>query len=158
MNVRLDILAVGKSMPDWVKIGSETYLKRLPKHWHVNIIDIPPAAREKQANPERYKREEAEHILHQIQAQDTVIALDVKGKSFSTSALTEALSGWIGLGKPIRLLIGGPDGLDKVCLDRATLHWSLSPLTFPHPLVRVILAEQLYRAWSMMNHHPYHRE
>jgi 23S rRNA (pseudouridine1915-N3)-methyltransferase len=86
-----------------------------------------------------------------------VIALDVGGRSWSTEQLSERLGSWLGDGRDLALLVGGPEGLARACLERAEGRWSLSPLTFPHPLVRVVLAEQLYRAWSLLRGHPYHR-
>jgi len=86
-----------------------------------------------------------------------VIALDVLGKSWSTEQLSGQLDQWLASGQDIVLLVGGPEGLSKACLQRADQKWSLSALTFPHPLVRVILAEQLFRAWSILSNHPYHR-
>ena len=88
---------------------------------------------------------------------DRVIALDVRGSAWSTEQLAEELSDWQMAGTNVSLLIGGPDGLSRDCLQRARQRWSLSALTLPHPLVRVVLAEQLYRAWTITAGHPYHR-
>ena len=101
--------------------------------------------------------QESKRILSQIDASDHVVALDVIGKSWSTPELAEHLASWQQLGSDISLVIGGPDGLDPACLQRANQRWSLSALTLPHPLVRVMLAEQLYRAWTILQNHPYHR-
>jgi 23S rRNA (pseudouridine1915-N3)-methyltransferase len=86
-----------------------------------------------------------------------VIALDVRGRGWDTGELAIKLQDWLGSGRDVALLVGGPDGLSQACLDRADLAWSLSPLTFPHALVRVVVAEQLYRAWTINSGHPYHR-
>jgi len=107
---------------------------------------------------EQYKEEEGRKILQKIPAGDHVIALDVQGRPWSTTRLSEELANWKLVGKNIHFVIGGPDGLSAECLARANQRWSLSDLTFPHPLVRVILLEQLYRAASILANHPYHRE
>ncbi|MFN7097828.1 MAG: 23S rRNA (pseudouridine(1915)-N(3))-methyltransferase RlmH [Gammaproteobacteria bacterium] len=156
--MKLDILAVGKNMPDWINTGVKEYLTRFPSQLKTELVEVTPAKRSKTGLAETYKREEAEHILARIPLDNYVVALEVTGKTFDTPQLAKQLQSWIGLSKNISLIIGGPDGLDASCIKRADLLWSLSPLTFPHPLVRVILVEQLYRAWSLLNHHPYHRE
>ena len=96
-------------------------------------------------------------MLAAIPAGSIVIALDVLGKSWSTEQLASQLDQWLASGQDVALLVGGPEGLSPACLQRADLKWSLSALTFPHPLVRIILAEQLFRAWSILSNHPYHR-
>lgn len=156
--MKVDILAVGKSMPDWVNAGVKEYLQRFPSQLKLDLIEVVPAKRSKNGSPDAYKREEASNILSKIPTDNFVIALEVTGKAFDTPQLAKQLQGWMGLGKNVSLIIGGPDGLEQTCIQRADLLWSLSPLTFPHPLVRIILVEQLYRAWSLLNHHPYHRE
>lgn len=135
-------------MPGWVTAGVGEYLPRFPKEYTLTITEIPV---EKTIALTDAQMQQA------INPKSWVVALDVLGKPWSTPALAEKLEGWRGLGKPLCFLIGGPEGLSKACLARAQEHWSLSPLTFPHPLVRVILVEQLYRAQSLLNNHPYHR-
>ncbi|MEJ1464018.1 MAG: 23S rRNA (pseudouridine(1915)-N(3))-methyltransferase RlmH, partial [Candidatus Sedimenticola sp. (ex Thyasira tokunagai)] len=98
-----------------------------------------------------------ERMLKAIPRNCRVMALDVKGKAWSTEQLSSQLGGWMGEGQDLALLVGGPEGLAAECLQRADNRWSLSPLTMPHPLVRVVVAEQLYRAWSLLRNHPYHR-
>jgi 23S rRNA (pseudouridine1915-N3)-methyltransferase len=102
-------------------------------------------------------RDEGERMLKAIPRGCRVLALDVRGKEWSTEQLTGKLDEWMAGGRDIALLVGGPEGLAESCLQRADGRWSLSPLTMPHPLVRVVLADQLYRAWSIMRNHPYHR-
>lgn len=155
--MKVDILAVGKNMPAWVTAGIKEYLPRFPAQFKLDLIEISPALRSKNGIVQAYKSEESIAILNKIPLNNFVIALDVKGKSFDTPQLAVHLQQWMSLGKNISFIIGGPDGLDDNSLQRADLLWSLSPLTFPHPLVRIILIEQLYRAWSILNHHPYHR-
>jgi len=97
-------------------------------------------------------------MLATLGARDQVVALEVAGKAFDTAGLAGMLEGWMRDGADVALLVGGPDGLAPACLERSRLQWSLSPLTLPHGLVRVLVAEQLYRAWSILKGHPYHRE
>ena len=97
-------------------------------------------------------------MLGAIGPSDLVVALDVGGRSFDTAALADQLDRWMHAGSDVSLLIGGPDGLSRECLASARMRWSLSPLTLPHALVRIVVAEQLYRAWSILKGHPYHRE
>ena len=130
----------------------------MPRELKVEWRELPLARRGKDANAEQLKAREGEQILKAIPAGDRVIALDVRGKSQSTEALAKQLSEWQMSGDNYSLLIGGPDGLSQACLDRAERRWSLSELTLPHPLVRILLAEQLYRAWTITVNHPYHRE
>ena len=156
--MKLKILAVGQKMPGWVAAGYQEYAKRMPRECSIEIIEISPAKRTKQSQLNKVKETEGKKILSLIKENDYVVALEVKGKAWSTADLAKKLSAWQGINPYIIFLIGGPDGLSADCLNRANEQWCLSPLTFPHPLVRVILAEQLYRGWSLMNNHPYHRE
>ncbi|GAB5451084.1 MAG: 23S rRNA (pseudouridine(1915)-N(3))-methyltransferase RlmH [Halioglobus sp.] len=155
--MRITIIAVGTRMPGWVEQGVAEYDKRLPREVNLNWREVPLAKRGSDANPETLKAREGDKILAAIPAGDRVVALDVGGKRFSTQALATTLSDWMMSGDNYSLLIGGPDGLSAACLARAQQRWSLSDLTLPHPLVRVILAEQLYRAWTITAKHPYHR-
>jgi 23S rRNA (pseudouridine1915-N3)-methyltransferase len=113
--------------------------------------------RGKNADIIRAIAEEGEKMQEAIPASNRVVALDLSGKHWSTEQLSETLARWLADGRNVSLLVGGPDGLAPACLNRADERWCLSTLTFPHPLVRIILAEQLYRAWSLLNNHPYHR-
>lgn len=144
-------------MPDWVQAGYGEYAKRMPRECALELREIPLPARGKNADIARAIEKESEAMLATIPAQERVIALDVLGKPQTTESLADALRSWQMQGGNTSLLIGGPDGLSKDCLTRANQRWSLSGLTLPHPLVRVVLAEQLYRAWSLLNNHPYHR-
>ncbi|GAB0148596.1 MAG: 23S rRNA (pseudouridine(1915)-N(3))-methyltransferase RlmH [Marichromatium sp.] len=155
--MRIQLISVGRRMPGWVEQGYAEYAKRLPPECALQLQEIEPARRVKNGSVARYKAEEAERILKAVPKGAAVIALDGGGQSWSTERLAQALEGWLADGRDRALLVGGPDGLDQRCLARAEQSWSLSRLTFPHPLVRVILAEQLYRAWSLTHGHPYHR-
>lgn len=152
------MLAVGRRMPAWVDAGVADYLKRFPPECKLQLQEIEPAHRSKNVPADRYRAEEAERLLTAVPKGASVVALDERGKSPGSTELARWLESWMQEGRDIALLIGGPDGLDERCLQAASLHWSLSPLTLPHALVRVILAEQLYRAWSILRKHPYHRE
>lgn len=144
-------------MPDWVQTGYSEYAKRLPRECALALREVPLAARGKNADIARAIEKEGEAMLAAIPAQERVIALDVTGKPQSTGSLAKTLQEWQMQGGDTSFLIGGPDGLSGNCLTRARESWSLSGLTMPHPLVRILLAEQLYRAWSMLHNHPYHR-
>ncbi len=144
------LLAIGNKMPSWVTEGYHEYAKRFPPSCSIQLIEIPAEKRTKQAVIARLTEREGEKLLSTIKPQHRVIALEVAGKSWSTEQLAEHLKTWQGEGRNIDLLIGGPDGLAKT-------QWSLSPLTLPHPLVRILLAEQLYRAVTILQNHPYHR-
>ena len=120
-------------------------------------MEIGAERRGKNADIARIVRAEGERLLAAIPKTSRVISLDVQGRLWSTEQLADRLNGWLGEGRDIALLVGGPDGLASNCLEVSDERWSLSPLTFPHPLVRVILAEQIYRAWSILTGHPYHR-
>ena len=156
--MRISIITIGTKMPSWVSQGVEEYSRRMPRELKVEWKELPLAPRGKSGNSQQLKDKEGEQILRAIPSGDRVIALDVRGKSLSTGKLAEQLSGWQMSGDNYSLLIGGPDGLSAGCLERAERRWSLSELTLPHPLVRVLLAEQLYRAWTITVNHPYHRE
>ena len=155
--MKLRILAVGTKMPDWVETGVETYVKRMPRDCAIEFIEIAPGNRGKNADIARAMAQEGDRMLSHIRDSDHIVALDVKGRTWDTHKLSHELDGWRMQGGDVALLIGGPDGLDPRCLAKANQRWSLSALTLPHPLVRIVLAEQLYRAWTLLVGHPYHR-
>ncbi|MBK1732683.1 23S rRNA (pseudouridine(1915)-N(3))-methyltransferase RlmH [Thiococcus pfennigii] len=154
--MRIHLLSVGRRMPPWVQAGFEDYVRRLPPECALRLVEIEPGQRGR-GSAERARREEGERLLKAVPKRAAVIALDERGETWSTAQLAGELRGWLAGGRDLALLVGGADGLDGDCLAQAERRWSLSPLTFPHPLVRVILAEQIYRAWSLVNGHPYHR-
>lgn len=155
--MRLRIVAVGTRMPDWVEQGYAEYAKRLPPEIRLELVELPLGHKGRTRVPEQAMAREGEAMLKSISDGEGVVALDVRGKPWSTEQLATQLRGWQESGRHYNLLIGGPDGLAPECLARAEQRWSLSPLTLPHPLVRIVLAEQLYRAWSINARHPYHR-
>lgn len=155
--MRIRIIAVGTKMPAWVEQGYAEYHKRLPRDFAVELVELPLAPRSKNSDIARAMEKEGEAMLAAIGKGDTVMALEVKGKPWSTEQLAEQLAGWRMSGTNYSLLIGGPDGLAPACQALASIKWSLSPLTLPHPLVRILLIEQLYRAWTILQNHPYHK-
>jgi 23S rRNA (pseudouridine1915-N3)-methyltransferase len=155
--MKIKILAVGTKMPKWVQDGYSEYAKRLPKELPLELIELPLGGRGKNADVKRAIQKESTSIFSHIDKQDLVVALEVKGANWTTEKLAKNLESWQMSGQNLVLLIGGPDGLSDECRQRANQLWSLSALTLPHPIVRVVLAEQLYRAWTVTKNHPYHR-
>jgi len=145
-------------MPAWVEQGFNEYAKRLPPECSLTLIEIPAGKRGKSADVVRIIEKEGQQMLAAIPKAAIVVALEVTGRQWDTPQLAEKLTHWMQDGRDVALLVGGPEGLAPECLDRAEVKWSLSALTMPHPLVRVVLAEQLYRAWSVTQNHPYHRQ
>ncbi len=151
------LLALGNKLPTWVNAGYQEYAKRFPPSCQLELVEIPAEKRSKQSHIPDLIEREGQKLLQQIKPGNLVIALDVKGASWSTEKLAENVKSWHMNGRNIDLLVGGPDGLSAASLQRADIKWSLSPLTLPHPLVRIVLAEQLYRALTILQNHPYHR-
>ena len=156
--MRLNLIAVGKRMPIWVDTAFIEYSKRLPKNINFNLTEITPANRNKNRNSDESKKIEEKKINAVISSDDLVIALDVKGKLISSLSLSKKLNTWIDNQQQISIQIGGADGLSSSIKKTADEIWSLSEMTLPHGLVRIIIIEQLYRAWSIISNHPYHRE
>lgn len=155
--MKLRLLAVGTRMPDWVQEGFGDYAKRLSGDISLELVEITAGKRLKATDLARVKEEEGEALLAALKPQERVIVLDVLGKALSTEDMAARLKDWQVDGRPAALLVGGPEGLSRAVLERADEKWSLSRLTLPHPLVRVVIAEQLYRSWSLLKGHPYHR-
>ncbi len=144
-------------MPSWVESGVKEYQKRLPSDFSLSLIEVPLAHRSKNSSLGSAIEKETEGLMGACGKNDFVVALDVLGQSLSTENLAYKISNIRDNARDISLLIGGPDGLATKCLDAADAHWSLSALTFPHSIVRVVLVEQIYRVWTILNKHPYHR-
>jgi len=155
--MQIHLIAVGQRLDDWVNQGFTEFARRLPPECRINLVEIAPNKRTKNSDMSRVIEEEGERLLAAVPARSHVIALDANGKQWSTPQLAEQLDYWLGDGRDMTLLVGGPDGLSERCKSVAESHWSLSRLTLPHPLVRVLIAEQIYRAWSILKGHPYHR-
>lgn len=155
--MRVTVHAVAGKMPRWVEQGTDEYVRRLPRELKLAWRDVPLARRSTDSAPAGLREREGEALLKAVPDGDHCVALEPRGHPWSTEELAEQLTRWMMQGRPLSLLVGGPDGLAPACLSRADQQWSLGPLTLPHPLVRVVLAEQLYRAWTITIGHPYHR-
>ncbi len=155
--MRIRLIAVGTRVPDWIRTGTEEYRRRLPAQCALELVEIAPGRRPKGADPARAVREEGERMLAAAGATARIWLLDERGAAWTTRELAGRLADWMREGRDLALLVGGADGLAEACRARAEGAWSLSPLTLPHLLVRGVAAEQIYRAWTLLNGHPYHR-
>lgn len=144
-------------MPSWVQQGYDEYAKRLPRECELVLKEIPAGKRGKNSDIVRIVKEEGERMIAAIPQNTHIVTLDIPGKPWTTPELAGAMQRWLEGGQSVSLLIGGPEGLADEVKPLARESWSLSKLTFPHPLVRIVVAEQLYRAWSILHNHPYHR-
>lgn len=155
--MRLTILAVGDKMPGWAEEATAEYLKRMPREARVALVTVKPEKRAGQSQ-DSLKQAEAARLLDKLPAGARLVALDEHGRQVSTRELADLLARWMGSGQDTCLVIGGADGLAPAILEKAEGTLALSRLTLPHAMARVLLAEQLYRAVSLLNNHPYHRE
>jgi len=155
--MQIHIIAIGNRMPDWVKAGYQEYAKRLPREYRLVLHEIPAGRRAKGADLRRLIEQEGQRQLSAVPPGARIVALDRSGKQLDTEALAAELKKRLASGEHLALLIGGPEGLAPACLKQADESWALTRLTLAHPVVRVVLAEQLYRAWSIINNLPYHR-
>jgi 23S rRNA (pseudouridine1915-N3)-methyltransferase len=153
----IHLLAIGERMPEWVQSGFEEYARRLPREFRLVLHEIPAGRRTKGADLARIKEDEGGRLLGAVPKGARVVALDRGGRRHDTEALAARLREQMGRGEDLALLIGGPEGLSDACRAQAAECWSLSALTLAHPVVRVVLAEQLYRVWAIISNHPYHR-
>jgi 23S rRNA (pseudouridine1915-N3)-methyltransferase len=151
------LIAAGTRLPAWVNSGFQEYQKRLRTPLVLELQEISVATRSAGDNPQRAVQREGADMLAVIGKDDYVVALEIAGKPMSTEQVSAWLAERMRDARPLALLIGGPDGLAPSCRERADYSWSLSPLTLPHGLVRVVVAEQIYRAMSLLAGHPYHR-
>jgi 23S rRNA (pseudouridine1915-N3)-methyltransferase len=159
-SMKIRLLTIGQKMPDWVQTGFDDYFKRVQPLITVQLVELPMAKRGKSdsaADIHKYCQIEGQSILNSLQPRERLIALEVGGRNLTTEKLATTMQNWMLDGLDIALAVGGPDGLSDEVRQKAEWHWSLSPLTLPHPLVRVIMIEQLYRAMSINHGHPYHR-
>lgn len=154
--MRLRLIAAGTRMPAWVQQGYRDYAGRMPPECALELREIALPKRTRGADIGRLREREGEGLLAAA-AGGQVIALDAGGRQWTTEELARQMEDWRLQGGITSFLVGGPDGLSKACLAAASRIWSLSRLTLPHPLVRVMVAEQLYRAWTVLQGHPYHR-
>lgn len=156
--MKLQLVAVGTKMPDWVQTGFLEYLLRFPKDMPLELTEVQAGKRGKNADIKRILEKEGEMMLAATGKGNRIVTLDIPGQPWETPHLATQLERWKLDGRDVSLLIGGPEGLSPACKAAAEQSWSLSALTLPHPLVRVLVAESLYRAWSITANHPYHRE
>jgi len=155
--VNINVIAIGNKMPAWVEDASQDFAKRLPAEIKVNSILLPLIKRGKNPDIARIVRDESRKLLTAVPKGSVLVVLDVLGKSITTMKFSSLLDSWLQQGQDISIVIGGPDGVSDELLSEASIKLSLSELTFPHTLVRVVLLEQIYRAWSILKKHPYHR-
>lgn len=155
--MKLYLVAVGDKLPGWAEAAVAEYVKRMPREARIEVVPVRPEKRAGQS-AERIKALEAARILEKCPASARLVALDEHGKQSSTRELAQSLESWLQSGRDTALVIGGADGLAPEILARAEATLALSRLTLPHALARVMLAEQLYRAWTLLANHPYHRE
>lgn len=155
--MRIAVISASNKQPDWVRAGFDTYAKRLRGSVQLELREVGLARRPAAALP-RQIADEGARMLAAAPKGAHLVALDVSGRAFSTEDLAARLEHWIASGQPVGLLIGGPDGLAPECLERAGERWALSALTLPHGLARIVVAEAVYRAWSLLERHPYHRD
>ena len=155
--MRTRLISVGERMPDWVEQGFSEYRKRLSRELPLELVEVPLGHRGKGRDAARATQEEGQAVLAAIAADTHVVALDVRGKQWSSEQLARHLGEWRMQGRGLALVIGGPDGHADAVLQRANQRWSLGELTLPHMLVRLVVVEQLYRATTILAGHPYHR-
>lgn len=155
--MKIHLIAVGQKMPAWVTTGFEEYARRMPADCAIVLHEVPAGKRGKNADVKRILEDEGKKVLDKIPKGAHVVAMEVGGKNHTTEKLAARLGDWRNQGGDVALLIGGPEGLSNACRQGAHEQWSLSNLTLPHPVVRVVVAEALYRAYSVLINHPYHR-
>jgi 23S rRNA (pseudouridine1915-N3)-methyltransferase len=156
--MKLLVSAVGQRMPAWVQTAWSEYSRRFPRGFSLDLSEIPMSKRTRNADIDSIRAKEGEALLCSVPSGFLIIALDECGKQWSTAELAGEMERWMREERGVCFLVGGPDGLSLQCRQKAQEVWSLGKLTLPHPMVRAILAEQLYRAWSITQNHPYHRK
>ena len=155
MHIRL--IVVGDRQPSWVSDAFDDYARRLPRQWKFRLDTVATGRRSKSADPLGAVEAEGQKVLGKVKAGEQLIVLDERGTELSSVELAGELSVWQAAGRDLCFVIGGPDGVSRSCMERADFRWSLSKLTLPHGLARVLCVEQLYRAWTVSTGHPYHR-
>ena len=158
--MKLLVVAVGHRMPAWVDAGFEDYARRMPRETPLRLVEVKaePRAADEAGNVERLTEAEARRIAAALPRGALRVVLDERGRTYTTRELAARLESWQMEGRDVAFIIGGADGLSAATKRDADVMWSLTPLTLPHGLVRVVLAEQLYRAHTILKNHPYHRE
>jgi len=156
--VHIRLLAVGDRQPSWVDSAFGIYSERFPREWKFRLDTIATVRRKKNDKSRQARTAEGEQILARLGTTEQVVLLDERGKHLTSQLFAAKLADWQADGRDLCFIIGGPDGVSDECRQRANFTWSLSQLTLPHGMVRVLFAEQMYRAWSLQTGHPYHRE
>jgi len=156
--LQLQIIAVGQKIPAWAENACADYLKRMPRELKIGVTSIASAHRKGGGSIEQFKRQEASQIMKKMPRGSFSIALDERGKQWSSKEWSQQLESWMREHPRVNLIIGGPDGLTDECREACSQTIALGTMTMPHALVRVVLIEQIYRAWTLLNGHPYHRE
>jgi len=151
------VAAIGQRMPGWVQEAWSEYARRFPKPFSLDLREVPLQKRGRNADVDRFRETEGQALLASVPGGFRIVALDERGKQSTTLEVSSQMQNWMQEERGVCFLVGGPDGLSRECRQKAHQVWSLGRLTLPHPMVRVILAEQLYRAWSITQNHPYHR-
>lgn len=155
--MKIRLIAVGSKMPGWVAEGWHEYARRLPAELPLELLEIPLITRSKNADVARMIRQEGEAMLAKVQPGERIVTLEVEGRAWSTEQLARELERWRLEARTVNLMVGGPEGLAPEVCARSEQRWSLSALTLPHPLVRILIGEQIYRAWTVLSGHPYHK-
>jgi len=155
--LKIKILSVGDKMPAWVNQGTHEYINRIRGNSHAQLVEIPAQKRGKNANIQRILADEGKAMLKQIAPGSRLICLDRLGKAYSSLEFADKIRDWQQLGQQVSFIIGGPEGIDPDILAQTDEKWTLSKMTFTHHVARIMLAEQLYRAWSITEGLPYHR-
>ena len=156
--MKLIILSVGHKMPSWITDGFNEYAKRMPREAKIELVELKPEPRTTGKTTQQIMEAEAQRIASAIPHHCLRVVLDERGKHWTTKQLAEQMKDWLGGGRDVAFIIGGADGLHESIRQQADYMLALSAMVMPHGLVRVLLAEQLYRAWSLLHNHPYHRE
>lgn len=156
--MKLIIVSVGNKMPDWITAGFNEYAKRMPREAKIELVELKPEPRTTGKTTAQIMEAEAQRILAALPSGSLRIALDERGAQPTTRQLAAQMQDWLREGRDVALIIGGADGLHESVKNSAQHLLALSALTLPHAMVRVLLAEQLYRAHSLLHNHPYHRQ
>ena len=155
--MHIHLIAIGRRASGWERDGYLEYARRMPPELAIELREIAPSKRAGRGSTERRVEDEGRRLLAAVPGGARVVALDERGAAWTTAALADRIERWMHEGRDLALLVGGADGLSPACIAAAEHRWSLSPLTLPHGLVRIVVAEQLYRAWTILRRHPYHR-
>lgn len=155
--MKLVVAAVGQRLPDWANAAVADYLARFPADFTVQLAEVKAAARDN-GTPERWMAAEAQRLRAALPAGSVLVALDERGRDWTTREFAQQLAAWRDASETVAFAIGGADGLDPAFKREARVTLRLSAMTLPHALARVLLVEQLYRAWSLLARHPYHRD